>query len=509
MLLFDLITFIVGFVVFGACSGEAAEKKVSKATESMTQDQMVRLSAAEAARLIKCGALSSTALTKALLARVEQYSDLHAFITVNAKEALAAAAAADRRGKGQRKGLLYGVPLVIKDNTHVAKLPNTAGTPGLKNYVPKKNAPVIQALVDEGAIILGKTNMHELAFGIRSNNAGFGVVANPYDTTLSPGGSSGGTGSAVAALLAPAGLGTDTGGSVRVPAALCGLAGLRPTLKRYSQEAITPIASTRDTAGPMARTVEDLVLLDSAITKDRSSVVPADLREVKLGIPKDYWADVDNESAALARSALERLRKAGVILVDVNMDSIRSLNDQVGFPVAFFEGNKDIKAYLAKYVPGLTLDALAKQIASPDVFGTFRDFIIDGAPKATPAAVYEKAVNALRPQLKQQFADLFKQNGIDAIIFPTTPLPATKIIGSDETVDVNGKPFPTFPTYIRNEDPGSNAGSPGITVPLALTAVGLPVGLGLDGPEGSDRRLLSLGLALERVFGRIPEPLLP
>jgi mandelamide amidase len=249
--------------------------------------------------------------------------------------------------------------------------------------------------------------------------------------------------------------------------------------------------------------------LDSAITKDRSSVVPADLREVKLGIPKDYWADVDNESAALARSALERLRKAGVILVDVNMDSIRSLNDQVGFPVAFFEGNKDIKAYLAKYVPGLTLDALAKQIASPDVFGTFRDFIIDGAPKATPAAVYEKAVNALRPQLKQQFADLFKQNGIDAIIFPTTPLPATKIIGSDETVDVNGKPFPTFPTYIRNEDPGSNAGIPGITVPLALTAVGLPVGLGLDGPEGSDRRLLSLGLALERVFGRIPEPLLP
>lgn len=472
----------------------------------LSQDQLVRLSAAQAAYLIRHGNTTSTALTKALLARIEEYCHLNAFITVNPEKALAAAADADRRGQHGKRGRLHGVPLVIKDSIHVAHLPNTAGTPGLANFIPQTNAPVIQALIDAGALILGKTNMHELAFGITSNNAAFGAVATPYDPTRFAGGSSGGTGSAIAARLAPAGLGEDTGGSVRIPAALNGIAGLRPTVMRYPQEGITPLSPTRDTAGPMARTVEDLILLDSVITRDRSTVVRADPRKMRLGVPADFSTDVDNETAALASKALENLKRAGVTLVDVDLTEIRALHDRIGFPIPFFEANRALKAYLAKYNTGETLDSLAAQIASPDVRAAFLGAIVDGAPGAVPESVYEEALYVLRPQLRQHYADLFQQHAIDAIIFPTTPMPASPIVGSEEFVYLNGSPVSTFKTYIRNTDPGADAGIPGITVPFALTTAGLPVGLELDGPDGSDRHLLSMGLALEHIFGRLPEP---
>lgn len=496
---------IVGTVNFVSADKGPFQRQCARSSH-LTPDQLVRLSAVEAAHLIRCGSITSTELVTALLNRIGEYDSLNAFITVNAAGALAAAADADLRGKHNKKGLLHGVPVVIKDNIHVAQLPNSAGTPGLVDFVPQANAPVVQALIDAGAIVLGKTNMHELAFGITSNNYAFGPVATPYDPTRFAGGSSGGNGSAIAARLAPAGLGTDTGGSVRIPSALNGISGFRPTVKRYPQEGITPISSTRDTAGPMARTVEDLVLLDSAIMRDRSAVVPAKPRKIRLGVPTDFSNDVDYETAELARNALDKLKKAGVTLVEVDISSIRSLNDQIGFPVALFEANRELKLYLARYNTGETLDTLAAQIASPDVIGTFYGAIVDGAPGLPPASVYENAVNVLRPQLIQLYADLFKQNAIDAIIFPTTPLPASPIIGSDDFVILNGSPVPTFTTYIRNTDPGSDAGIPGITIPFARTAAGLPVGLEMDGPEGSDRHMLSLGLTLENIFGRLPEP---
>ena len=496
---------IVATANFASADKDPFQKQCTR-SHHLTQEQLVRLSATEAAHLIRCGSITSTELTNALLARIVEYDYLNAFITVNSEGALAAAAYADRRGKHNKRGLLHGVPLVIKDNIHVAQLRNTAGTPGLLDFVPQTNAPVIQALIDAGAIILGKTNMHELAFGITSNNAAFGAVATPYDPTRFAGGSSGGTGSAVAARLAPAGFGTDTGGSVRVPSALNGIAGFRPTVKRYPQEGITPISSTRDTAGPMARTVEDLILLDSVITRDRSAVVRANPRKVRLGVPTDFSLNVDNETAELARNALEKLKRAGVRLVEVDLSTIRALNDQIGFPIALFEANRELKAYLARYNTGETLDSLAAQIASPDVYGTFFGAIVDGAPGLPPVPVYENALNVLRPQLRQQYANLFKQHAIDAIIFPTTPLPASPIEGSDQYVTLNGEQVDIFTTYIRNTDPGSDAGIPGITIPFAMTAAGLPVGLEMDGPEGSDRRLLSLGLTLEQIFGRLPEP---
>jgi len=353
--------------------------------------------------------------------------------------------------------------------------------------------------------VLGKTNMHELAFGITSNNAAFGPVRNAYDPTRIAGGSSGGTASAIAARMAPAGLGSDTGGSVRIPAALDGIAGLRPTLGRYSQEGITPIAHTRDTAGPMAREVADLVLLDTIITGARDKVVAAPLAGLRLGVYRAlFFRNLDPETERVTGAALDRLRQAGAEIVDVDMPGLAELNGKVSFPVALYEANVDLARYLKRYRIALDVAGLAERIASPDVKGLFASAIVPGAKDAIPRKVYLEAL-AARPALQKLYARTFKAQRLAALVFPTTPLPAAPI-GDDEKTKLNGVDVPTFATFIQNTDPGSNAGIPGLTVPIGRTSGGLPIGLELDGPAGSDRRLLGLGLALEALFGRLPAP---
>src|SRR6266850_3828279 len=273
--------------------------------------ELIELSAGEAAARIRAGTLRSEDLVRALVDMAERRRDLNAFITFDREHALVAARKAD--GLAARKsfaGPLHGVPIVVKDNIHVAGLASSAGTPGLQGFVPARNAPVAENLIRAGAIVLGKTNMHELAFGITSNNAAFGPARNAYDPSRIAGGSSGGTGNAIAARMAPAGLGSDTGGSVRIPAALNGISGLRPSLGRYSQEGITPIAHTRDTAGPMAREVADLVLLDSVITGARGAVTPAQLKGLRIGVPKSLNDGVETETARLMGDALAKLKAA-------------------------------------------------------------------------------------------------------------------------------------------------------------------------------------------------------
>ena len=353
---------------------------------------LIELSAVDAAHLIREGKLDSQNLVKALLEQIDQGADLHAFITLDRDGALRAAANADRlRDTGASLGPLHGVPIVVKDNIHVAGLPNTGGTPALRNFVPTAHAPVAKALIDAGAIVLGKNNMHELAFGITNDNAAFGSARTPYDTRRFPGGSSGGTGAAIAARMAPAGLGSDTGGSVRVPAALNGISGLRPTVGRYSQEGITPISSTRDTAGPMARKVADLVLLDQIITGDHRAVHAVDLRSIRLGVPRvPYYSNLDPEVARIMDGTLSTLRTAGVQLVEIDLPDLIETANKVSFAVALYEGNVDLAAYLAKYNPGLTVRDVATQIASPDVKGLFDTSII--GEQAIPEPVYREAV---------------------------------------------------------------------------------------------------------------------
>jgi mandelamide amidase len=468
--------------------------------------ELTELSAVDAAARIRAGTLRSEDLVRALVDMAERRRDLNAFITFDREHALAAARKAD--GLAARKsfaGPLHGVPIVVKDNIHVAGLPSSAGTPGLRDFVPPRNAPVAEKLIRAGAIVLGKTNMHELAFGITSNNAAFGPVRNAYDSSRIAGGSSGGTGTAIAARMAPAGLGSDTGGSVRIPAALNGISGLRPSLGRYSQEGITPIAHTRDTAGPMAREVADLVLLDTIITGARDKVAPASLRGLRVGVPRAaFWKNLDTETERLATAALDRLRGAGADVVEVDLPGLAELNGKISFPVALYEANVDLTRYLKRYRIALDLKGLADRIASPDVKGLFASAIVPGAKDAIPEKVYRDAI-ATRPALQRLYADTFRTHGIAALVFPTTPLPAAPV-GDDQTTKLNGADVPTFPTFIQNTDPGSNAGIPGLTVPIGRTAAGLPVGLELDGPAGSDRRLLAIGLSLEALFGRLPAP---
>ena len=467
---------------------------------------LTELSASDAAAAIRAGKLHSEDLVRALIAKAKAGSNLNAFITLDEQGALKAAQAADAAVKaGTAKGALHGVPLAVKDNIHVAGLSNTAGAPSLKNFVPTANAPVAQKLIDAGAIVLGKTNMHELAFGITSNNGGFGAVGNPYDPTRFPGGSSGGSGAAIAARMAPAGLGSDTGGSVRIPSGLNGLAGLRPTLLRYSQEGVTPISHTRDTVGPMARSVADLVLLDGVITGAATTLTPRPLKGLRLGVPNSYyWENLDPETKRVCDAALAKLQAAGVELVKADIANIADMNGKVSFPVALYEVMTDLPAYLKKYNAGVDMTQLAAGLGSPDVKGLI-GAMLEGKPPTIPEAVYKDAL-AARPVLQKAFADYFAANKVAGIIFPTTPAPAQVIATSAETFELNGQKVPTFPTFIRNADPGSNAGIPGITVNAGMSASGLPIGIAVDGPANSDRELLAIALAMEQVLGRAPAP---
>lgn len=465
---------------------------------AVTAQDITDLTAAEAAKAIAGKKLTATELVNALITKTGDDPG-NVYISFDSGGAAAAAAAADERvAAGDELGPLHGVPIVVKDNIASQGLPTTGGTPALKDWVPAEDAPVLAKLRDAGAILIGKTNLHELAFGITSNNAAFGAVANAYDPDRFAGGSSGGTGAAVGARLAPAGLGTDTGGSVRIPAALNGVSGLRPTVGRYPAGGIIPISATRDTAGPIARSVADLVLFDTVITGTAASVVPADLSSVRLGVPSGLTENLSPETERLFREALATLEKAGVTLVEVDISGELDLAAKAGFPIALWEVRRDLAAFLEKSGSGLTLEDVAAGVASPDVKFVFENLVL--GDQAIPDEVYAAAMTDLRPLVQSGYAEVFAENRLDALVFPTTPLAAQPISGSDMTVSLNGEDVPTFQTFIRNTDPGSIAGIPGLSLPIGLTADGLPVGLELDGPAYSDRHLLAVGLAVESAL---------
>lgn len=467
-----------------------------------------QLTLTQAAAELRAKTVTSTALTTEALARAKTNAELNAFITLDEAGALKAAAAFDASGNTNKP--LGGVPIVIKDNIEVAGLPCSAGTPALKDYVPQADAPVVAQLRAAGAIIIGKTSMHELAFGISGYNTAFKTgpefgVRNAYNRSLIAGGSSSGTGAAIGARIVAGGLGTDTGGSVRVPAALNGCASLRPTVGRYPQDGIAPISHTRDTAGPMAATMADVELLDRAIAGG-DAVAPADLKQVRIGIVKTILANLDADTEAAFHTAVAQMTSQGVTVSEIEMPQLAELNGQVGFPVALYEAYDDMVAYLAHTGTGITIEALASEIASPDVKGTYDGLVIPrklAGPDNTlldARPIYDNAIRTARPALQALYSHTFADNRLDAIAFPTTPRVAIASNPDSSSLE-------NFGLFIQNTDPGSNAGIPGIQIPVALGATSkLPIGLELDGPAGSDRRLLAIGMALEQVFGRLPPP---
>lgn len=479
-----------------------------------TVDEQLALTATQAVAAIQSGHLSAADYVATLLARAAALASLNALTTLDLDGALAAARRIDALpAAGKARLPLAGLAVVVKDNINTAGLQTSAGTPALEGFVPKTNAPSVQRLIDAGAIVLGKANMHELAFGITSTNFAThaGPVRNPYDPTLIPGGSSGGTAAAIAARIAPAGLGTDTGGSTRIPAALTGTVGFRPSVgnggaeRRYHDpDAVVPISHTRDTVGPMARTVADIALLDGVITG--AGALPAvALGGLRIGLPAPLWEGIERQVADVTQAALKKLEAAGVVFVPVAMSELDTLNGMVGGPIAVHEARDDVLAWLvANDAPVRTVVEMAARIASPDVRAIYDDVLDDIFGER-----YNAALNYWRPRLQRYMAATFADERLDALLFPTTRLAAVPIddVNGSSTVSIDGsEPIDTMDAFLRNTDPASTSGIPGLSLPAGMTASGLPVGLELDGPLGEDRRLLAIGVAFEQLLGPLPAP---
>lgn len=515
-----------GLTACGGSSGVAA----------LSADEQLALTAAQALAAYKAGSLTATAYVTTLIHRAKSLSELNAMISLDEVGALAAAKQVDAdRAAGKTMGALAGLPIVVKDNINTQGMKTTGGTSSLRNFTPKTNAPSVQKLVDAGAIILGKSNLHEWAFGITTTNFTLGIdpitkeanrpCKNPYDTTRIPGGSSGGTAVAIAARFAPAGLGTDTGGSTRVPASFCGIAGFPPSVgegagngRRYPDTAndALPISTTRDTVGPMGRTVADLALLDAVITGGSVPTAKA-LKGLKVGIPGAFWTDLDDSVKTVADAAKKKLADAGVVFVDADLTGIMALNDAISFPIALHEPIRAIPAYLtANSAPVTTVAQVQAGLASPDVVGAFGAIAGDVFAAAYAAAMVPTTGG--RAQLQKLYKDYFTAQGVECVLFPTTLLAAPKIDAA--TGSSSGKlPYTvggvakqtardTFGTCIFHTDPCTNAGIPSLSIPAGLTAGGLPVGMEIDGPLGSDANLLAIGMAMEVVWGSVKPPAL-
>ena len=465
------------------------------------------LTIAEALSAFRDGVMTSTELVQACLERAEEGKELNVYVTLDGAGALQAAKLADaQRKNGEALKPLSGIPIVIKDNIHTAGLQCASGSPAFAGYIPVEDAPTVRKLREAGAIILGKTNMHELAFGATGYNPAFNTgsgvgVRNPYDSSRIAGGSSSGSAAALGARMALGALGTDTGGSLRIPPALNGCVGLRPSADRYSDRGVIPIARSRDTVGPIALCMADLALLDSIIT-DEYALPSITLSKLRLGVPSEFWRNLDADTQAQADAALDTLSAHGVTLVPINDAGLQALNDPVGFPVVIYEAYDCMVDYLREYGHAMSIEQLATKIASPDVRWIYDNWVLprkmpsgDGLIDVKPA--YDAAQNGGRQALRERYQELFEEHKLDALFFPTTAIVAP-LANEDIYLPEN------FERLIQNTEPSASAGIPSIQLPVGLGALsGLPVGVELDGPAGSDRRLLAIGQALESIFGRL------
>jgi indoleacetamide hydrolase len=450
---------------------------------------------------IRQGLTSATSITNALIVKASA-SKVGSYIYVASN---GAKAAAQRCDSGHSKALaLNGLPLIVKDNIDVLGSPTTAGSKAFGEHSPKMNAPAISRLLQAGAIVLGKANLHEFSIGITTNNGAFGPARNPYALNRIPGGSSGGTAAAVAAGLVPAGIGSDTGGSLRIPAALCGVVGLRPSTGRWPSEGVVTISNTRDTLGPIGSCVDDCALLDAVVCETSTTLETIALKEIRIGIPrKQFWDDLDPEMRTAADAVIASLKSNGVTVIDCDVGFDIDDCNHAGMIIAMLELFDNLKGYLAQHGLPFNAAAIGEKISSPDVKGIYTSLL---GPDAPPREAYVNAMQVQRPAFQAAYANCFSSHRLDALIFPTTPR-AASLIGEDETVELNGRQVPTFPTFARNVGPGSTTGLPGISLPMGCTKSGLPLGIALDGPAGSDRRLLAVAKAIESLLPKMPEPL--
>lgn len=450
----------------------------------------------ELAQRVRSGKTSAAALVEESLATLAANTGLNAFISVNGEGALEAAREVDERVRsGGKVGPLCGVPLVIKDNIDVAGIQTTAGTPGIA-YTPRASAPVVARLQAADAIIIGKGNLHELAFGVTTNNGAFGAVKNPKGPDRIPGGSSGGTAAAIAAGIVPAGLGTDTAGSVRLPAALTGIAGLRPTTNSVDSAGVVPSVPSFDVVGPMANSVADLALLYGTMTGEPVAT-RLDIAGRRFGVARPQAENLSPGVEGAMLEARQCLQAAGAILVEVDLSAIVAAAFEVGFPIGFHQMKSAMAAYLAQHQPSTSLEAVVGNIASPDVRAVYENAVL--GPDAPGEGAYQGAL-ARMETIQQDYRQLLVEQGLDALIFPTSAVEAQP--RDAETVELNGEAIPIMQIYMRNNAATGVCGAPGLTLPIGCGEGGMPVGLELDGLPGADLELLGIGLGVEAALAR-------
>ncbi len=441
---------------------------------------------------LSLGRTTAVELVDDLLRRMQGQDPHNAILAYDADHLRATARASDRKRFQGLAGPLEGILLGVKDNIDTADLPTTGGTAALKDRAPA-DAPPLAALRSAGALVAAKTNLHELAFGITSNNGVFGPVRNPADRARIAGGSSGGTAAAIAAGLVPAGLGTDTGGSVRIPAALCGVVGFRPTTGRYTAGGVVPLSATRDTIGPLGTCVADVALLDRLMAGDTAAPATFAAEELRIGVPRAVlWQNLEPEVAQACARALEVLAKAKVTLIETNPADLWQDEAAASFPLVLYECMRALPAYAR--TRSISFDELLAGVGSADVRAILQSQLGD---QRMPKSAYEAALNVHRPRMQDTWRVWMDQHALDGAIFPTTPLRA-QAIGQDETVTLNGAQVPTFATYIRNTSHGSLIGAPGISLPVPVA--GLPIGIEIDGMPGQDARVLAVAACVEQAF---------
>lgn len=478
----------------------------NKKLDSDTLFQLQNITINEVTHLVRERKISCEQWVEFYFEQIEKQQSLNAFIAVDRAAAIQQAQVWDQRIRaGQACPALIGVMLAVKDNIHVLGFANTAGTPALKDFRPNATAPVVQALLEHGAIVVGKAHMHELAFGVTGFNTAIPVdgteikgTRNAFNPLHIAGGSSSGSAVAVAAGMVTIAIGTDTGASVRLPSALNGCVGFRPTVGRYAQEHITPISHTRDTAGPMAHCMSDIILIDQLITGDSPATLPE--QPIRLGINSYFWEGLDEDVAQQAHHALEWLTAAGIEIIPVEMPGLAQLNQRISFPLVIHEAKYDLIEYLKKHEIGLNLETLVGQIASPDVKHIYQQYILpqkilnqDGHWVAVEN-LYQEAISEARPQLLALYQKTFQAHQLDGMIFPTSPIVAP--LANEQVSSIE-----YFQTLTRNTDPGSNIGLPGLSLPIGLGAKSrLPIALEIDGLPDTDQVLLTIGLILEQIF---------
>jgi aspartyl-tRNA(Asn)/glutamyl-tRNA(Gln) amidotransferase subunit A len=439
----------------------------------------------EFGRKLRASEISAAEVTEHCLEGIRAHNQrLNAFILVMTDEARRQARDADRElAAGRDRGPLHGVPISIKDLIDIKGTPTTAASRVREGHVAAGDAPVIAALREAGAVLIGKTNLHEFAFGTTNEESAFGPARNPFDVSRSPGGSSGGSGISVATGMALASIGTDTGGSIRIPAALCGVVGLKATYGEVSTEGVVPLSRNLDHVGPLTRSVNDAWLVHRALVgmPKTSPLTPRPIRDLRLTVLRPYFCDLlDAEVRASFDTAIKDLRAAGARVTEAGIAHADAITS-----VYLFIQAVDASTYHAR-----TLETVPEKYTVPVRLRLEMGRYILGED-------YLRALKGREVLGREVDAAVA---ACDALVLPTIPIPAPAL--GAETVTIDGAPQPLRAMTLRLTQPFNVSRHPAVTIPIGLTAEGLPCGLQIVGARGQTEALLRVALACESSLDR-------